>query len=37
MKKLLLIALFCGFLVSSTIGCNSEPTKAAPAPTPEKK
>ena len=27
MKKLFLIALFCGFVVSTTIGCSGETTK----------
>jgi hypothetical protein len=34
MKKLLLLALFCGFLVTSTIGCGGEPTKAGGAAPP---
>jgi hypothetical protein len=37
MKKLLLLAIFCGFVLTSTIGCGGEPTKgggAAPAPAP---
>jgi hypothetical protein len=36
MKKFLLLALFCGFLATSVVGCGGEPTKApagAKAPT----
>jgi hypothetical protein len=33
MKKLLLLAIFCGFVVAGTIGCGGEPTKAGAAAT----
>jgi hypothetical protein len=38
-KKLLLLAIFCGFLVTAAIGCGGSPTSKAPdkAPTPTTK